>query len=45
MTRETFEQIGRLIAALNLPRFAVLEGGYAADMASCVQRFLAGFDD
>jgi len=41
----SFEQIGREIAALGLPRFAVLEGGYAPDLAECVERFLVGFDD
>ncbi len=45
LTRDTFEQIGRMIAALKVPRFAVLEGGYAADLARCVERFLVGFDD
>ena len=45
LERETFGAIGSLIAGLRLPRFAVLEGGYASDMAFCIQAFVEGFDE
>ena len=44
LERETFRTIGSLLAALGRPRFAVLEGGYASDMAFCIQAFVEGFD-
>lgn len=45
LERDTFRIIGSLIAALGRPRFAVLEGGYASDMAFCIQAFVEGFDE
>jgi acetoin utilization deacetylase AcuC-like enzyme len=45
LERDTFGAIGRLLADLRLPRFAVLEGGYASDMAFCIQAFVEGFHE
>lgn len=45
LERDTFRTIGSLIAGLQQPRFAVLEGGYAPDMAFCIQAFVEGFDE
>jgi len=39
---DTYYQIGRMIADLKLPAFAVLEGGYSHDLPQCVGRFLDG---
>jgi acetoin utilization deacetylase AcuC-like enzyme len=39
----TYERIGALIAATGLPRFATLEGGYAAALPQLIERFLIGF--
>jgi hypothetical protein len=35
--------MGRLIAETRLPRFAVLEGGYADALPLLVERFIDGF--
>ncbi len=35
---------GRRIGALKLRTFAVLEGGYAAELADCVAAFVAGWE-
>jgi acetoin utilization deacetylase AcuC-like enzyme len=40
---ETFGEIGRRLAALPAPAFAVLEGGYAAELPECVAAFMAGW--
>ncbi len=40
---KTYKRIGKLIAATKLPRFAVLEGGYADAMPKLVESFLDGF--
>jgi acetoin utilization deacetylase AcuC-like enzyme len=40
---ETFHELGRRIAALKLPAFAVLEGGYAAELPKCVTAFCNGW--
>lgn len=40
---ESYEAIGRRVAALGLPRFAVLEGGYADELPQCILSFLGGF--
>ncbi len=42
---ETYHEIGKLLAALNKPSFAVLEGGYSKDLPECVYQFLQGFAD
>lgn len=41
---ETFGEIGRLLAALRLPMFALLEGGYSSQLPKCVAAFLDGWD-
>jgi acetoin utilization deacetylase AcuC-like enzyme len=40
---ETFGEIGQRIAALQLPGFAVLEGGYSRDFARCVDAFVTAW--
>ena len=40
---ETFGEVGRRIAALKLPSFAVLEGGYSSDFARCVDAFVTAW--
>jgi acetoin utilization deacetylase AcuC-like enzyme len=40
---ETFHEIGRRIAARRLRTFAVLEGGYSAELAHCVEAFVTGW--
>ena len=40
---ETFGEIGRRIASLKLPAFAVLEGGYAPELGDCVRAFVDGW--
>jgi acetoin utilization deacetylase AcuC-like enzyme len=40
---ETFEEIGREIASLNVPSFALLEGGYSEELPQCVWQFLVGW--
>lgn len=39
----TYRRLGRLIADTRLPRFALLEGGYAADVPELIERFVEGF--
>lgn len=41
---ETFEEIGQRVAALKLPSFAVLEGGYSPDLGKCVAAFVKGWE-
>ena len=38
---ETFGEIGAQLAALQLPTFAVLEGGYAPSLPACVEQFVS----
>ncbi len=45
LEQETFKEIGRLLADLNKPAFAVLEGGYSRDLPLCVHQFLSGLED
>ena len=40
---KTYARIGRLMAATKLPRFAVLEGGYAEELPLLIESFLDGF--
>ena len=40
---ETFHEIGHRLAALKLHSFAVLEGGYSADFAHCVEAFVSAW--
>jgi acetoin utilization deacetylase AcuC-like enzyme len=41
---KTYREIGRRIAGLQLPAFAVMEGGYAEALADCVAAFVAGWE-
>lgn len=41
---DTYRQIGRMIASLKLPAFAVLEGGYSRDLPECIYEFLQGLE-
>jgi acetoin utilization deacetylase AcuC-like enzyme len=41
---ETFGEIGRRMAALKLPAFATLEGGYAEELGKCVTAFVDGWE-
>lgn len=43
LERGTYKKLGQLIAQTKLPRFAVLEGGYADDLPVLIERFLDGF--
>jgi acetoin utilization deacetylase AcuC-like enzyme len=40
---KAYRRIGRLLAGTGLPRFAVLEGGYAQDLPLLIEEFLNGF--
>jgi acetoin utilization deacetylase AcuC-like enzyme len=44
LERGSYRRIGRMLAETKLPRFAVLEGGYAEDLPILVENFLSGFD-
>ena len=39
----TYSKIAKMISDLNLPRFAVLEGGYSERLPECVYAFLKNF--
>lgn len=43
LEKETYREIGRMLADMKRPSFAVLEGGYSKDLAECVHMFLTGF--
>ena len=43
LDRPTYRRIGERIAALGLPRFGVLEGGYADALPELIENFLLGF--
>jgi acetoin utilization deacetylase AcuC-like enzyme len=40
---ETFHKIGERIAALRRPTFSVLEGGYARQLAHCVEAYISAW--
>ncbi|MCX7826137.1 MAG: histone deacetylase [Verrucomicrobiae bacterium] len=40
----TFGEVGRQLAALKLPMFAVLEGGYSTRLPHCIGAFLDGWE-
>ena len=42
LDKSTYEKIGQAIAQLSKPTFAVLEGGYSADLPECIYHFLSG---
>ncbi|RJQ49208.1 MAG: histone deacetylase [Nitrospiraceae bacterium] len=41
---ETYRQIGKMLASLKKPTFAILEGGYSRDLPECVYEFLQGLE-
>ncbi len=41
--KRTYLEIGEKIKALDVPSFAVLEGGYGVEFAECVLNFLQGY--
>ncbi|HVE14596.1 MAG TPA: histone deacetylase [Elusimicrobiota bacterium] len=43
LKRGSYRKIGALLAGTKLKRFAVLEGGYAAEVPELVEEFLSGF--
>jgi acetoin utilization deacetylase AcuC-like enzyme len=43
LEKSTYKKIAKIISSLNLPRFAVLEGGYSDDLPECIYNFLTGF--
>ena len=43
LDKKTYRRIGEMIAATQLPRFAVLEGGYAEELPILIENFLEGF--
>lgn len=43
LSLEAYPEIGSQIRSLNLPTFAVLEGGYSPDLPRCVDSFLQGW--
>ncbi|MBU2567821.1 MAG: histone deacetylase [Elusimicrobia bacterium] len=43
LEKTTYRKIGEHISELNLPRYAVLEGGYSPDLPECIYNFLVGF--
>ncbi len=42
-TKNGYYQAGKILSSLNLPSFAVLEGGYHKKLKECVQSFVDGF--
>jgi len=43
LEKQTYRKIGEMIAGMETPSFAVLEGGYSKDMPQCVYEFLRGY--
>lgn len=43
LEKQTYRKIGEMIADMETPSFAVLEGGYSKDMPQCVYEFLRGY--
>jgi acetoin utilization deacetylase AcuC-like enzyme len=41
--KNTYQKIGRRIKSLDIPSFAVLEGGYGLEFSECVLKFLQGY--
>ena len=42
LEKDTYRDIGKMLASLNKPMFAVLEGGYSKDIPECIYQFLTG---
>lgn len=45
LEKETYKEIGRMLAGLDKPLFAVLEGGYSDNLAECIYQFLIGLEE
>ncbi|PCN50990.1 histone deacetylase [Candidatus Geothermarchaeota archaeon ex4572_27] len=45
LTVKCYREIGRLIASLGLPVFAVLEGGYTSKLGECIDNFIQGLEE
>ncbi|RJQ19369.1 MAG: histone deacetylase [Nitrospiraceae bacterium] len=45
LEKDTYRKIGGMLAGLNKPAFAILEGGYSRDLPECVHQFLLGFEE
>jgi acetoin utilization deacetylase AcuC-like enzyme len=45
LEKDTYNKIGRMLAAMNKPSFAILEGGYSSDLAECIHEFLSGLEE
>ena len=43
LEKKTYRRLGGMLAETNLPRFAVLEGGYTDAMPLLIENFLEGF--
>jgi acetoin utilization deacetylase AcuC-like enzyme len=45
LEKETYGEIGRMLAGLQIPAFSILEGGYSRDLAECICEFLIGLEE
>jgi len=45
LTVSCYREIGKLIASLGLPVFAVLEGGYTSKLGECIDNFITGLEE
>jgi len=43
LDKETYKEMGEMMARTKLKRFAILEGGYAPDLPVLIENFLRGF--
>jgi len=43
LEKHTYAKISGLITSLKVPAFSVLEGGYSAELAECVEEYLTGW--
>ncbi|KPK35949.1 MAG: hypothetical protein AMK70_04160 [Nitrospira bacterium SG8_35_1] len=44
LEKQTYNEIGRQLAAIRKPAFAILEGGYSKDLPDCIYQFLLGLE-
>lgn len=42
LEKDTYREIGKMLSALGIPLFAILEGGYSRDLPECIYQFLIG---
>ena len=45
LEKDTYNKIGRMLAAMNKPSFSILEGGYSSNLAECIYEFLTGLEE